>query len=98
MQNQSSAAHSDHGNKAGGLSQFATFRVGDLVFGIDVMKVQEVIRYQEMTPVPLSSHVVEGLINLRWQIIKSVDMRRLQTLPDRDNVRFNMNDVVRTAE
>ena len=40
-----------------------------LFFGVDVLQVQEVLRYQEMTRVPLAPDVIEGLINLRGQIV-----------------------------
>jgi purine-binding chemotaxis protein CheW len=45
--------------------QYSTFFVSDLYFGIDVLNVQEVLRYQQMTRVPLAPDVIEGLINLR---------------------------------
>lgn len=55
--------------------QLCTFLVDGISFGVDVMNVQEVIRYQEMTPVPLAAATVRGLINLRGQIVTAVDMR-----------------------
>jgi purine-binding chemotaxis protein CheW len=77
--------------------QFATFFVDGLFFGIEVLQVQEVLRYQEMTPVPLAPGVVEGLINLRGQIVTAVDMRRRLELPSRPEGQMPMNTVVRTA-
>jgi len=77
--------------------QFATFFVDGLFFGIEVLQVQEVLRYQEMTPVPLSPQVVEGLINLRGQIVTAVDMRRRLKLKPRPEGQTPMNTVVRTA-
>lgn len=63
--------------------QLCTFSVDGLLFGIDVMNVQEVIRHQEMTPVPLAPAAVRGLINLRGQIVTAIDMRtRLGLAPD----------------
>jgi purine-binding chemotaxis protein CheW len=56
--------------------QFATFRVGKLLFGVDVHDVQEIIRSQHLTPVPLAPEVVRGLMNLRGQIITAIDLRR----------------------
>lgn len=53
-----------------------TFMVDGLLFGVDVAQVQEVLRYQEMTPVPLAPSVVSGLINLRGQIVTALDMRQ----------------------
>ncbi|MCL4851161.1 MAG: chemotaxis protein CheW, partial [Bryobacteraceae bacterium] len=49
--------------------QFATFFVADLFFGVDVLRVQEVLRFQQMTCVPQAPEVIEGLINLRGQIV-----------------------------
>lgn len=56
--------------------QFSTFFVADLFFGVDVLRVQEVLRYQQMTRVPQAPEVIEGLINLRGQIVTAIDMRR----------------------
>jgi purine-binding chemotaxis protein CheW len=56
--------------------QFATFTLNSLFLGVDVLKVQEVIRYQEMTRVPTAPAMVEGLINLRGQIVTAMDLRR----------------------
>ena len=78
--------------------QFATFYVGSLMFGVDVQEVQEIIRYQEMTPVPLASTTVRGLINLRGQIITAIDLRRRLELVDRAADSLPMNVVVRTKE
>ena len=55
-------------------AQYATFVMQDLFFGIDVPCVQEVLQYQHMTPVPLAPKVIEGLINLRGQIVPAIDV------------------------
>jgi len=55
--------------------QYATFKVGNLLFGVDVHDVQEIIRSQQLTPVPLAPEVVRGLMNLRGQIITAIDLR-----------------------
>jgi len=78
--------------------QYATFFVDGLFFGIDVLEVQEVLRYQEMTRVPLAPEVIEGLINLRGQIVTAIDMRRRLSLKPRPDHRAAMNTVVRTEE
>ena len=57
------------------ITQYCTFYVGGLFFGVDVLKVQEVIRHQPMTRVPLAPAMVRGLINLRGQIVTAIDMR-----------------------
>jgi purine-binding chemotaxis protein CheW len=75
--------------------QFSTFVVDRLLFGVEVEKVQEVIRYQEMTRVPLAPPVVKGLINLRGQIVTAVDLRRRLDLHERAMADLPMNVVVR---
>lgn len=54
--------------------QLCTFALGDLLLGIDVRRVQEVLRHQPMTSVPLASRVIRGLINLRGQIVLAIDL------------------------
>jgi purine-binding chemotaxis protein CheW len=80
-------------------TRFATFYVGDLFFGVDVLHVQEVLRSQPMTAVPQAPYVIEGLINLRGQIVPAIDMRRRLSLPVRAvGQPESMNIVVRTAD
>jgi purine-binding chemotaxis protein CheW len=78
--------------------QFCTFFLGDLTFGIEVQAIQEVIRYQEMTPVPLAPATVRGLINLRGQIVAAIDLRTRLDMPVRATGDLPMNVVVRTAD
>jgi purine-binding chemotaxis protein CheW len=78
-----------------GRKQFSTFVVDRLLFGVEVEKVQEVIRYQEMTRVPLAPPVVKGLINLRGQIVTAIDLRRRLDLDERAAADLPMNVVIR---
>ena len=78
--------------------RFCTFFLDGLFFGVEVQQVQEVIRYQELTRVPLASRVVSGLMNLRGQIVTTVDLRRCLGLPDRTGEKLPMNVVVRTDD
>ena len=55
--------------------QYATFEVADQLFGVEVHTVQEVLSYNEYTPVPLAPPAVGGLFNLRGQVIAAVDLR-----------------------
>ena len=75
--------------------QLCTFFVDDLLLSIEVERVQEVLRPQEMTRVPLASEVVSGLINLRGQIVTAVCLRRRLLLPDPPEGWKPMNIVVR---
>jgi purine-binding chemotaxis protein CheW len=77
---------------------FCTFFLKDQCFGVPVQEVQEVIRYQEVTRVPLAPQVIRGLINLRGEIVMAVDLRRrlgMEQLPDSQ---LPTNVVVRTGE
>ena len=78
--------------------QFCTFLLAGHHFGVDVTSVQEVIRAQEMTRVPLTPPVVRGLINLRGQIVTAIDLRRRLDLPDRTDGDPPVNVVVRTDD
>ncbi|MDQ8181254.1 chemotaxis protein CheW [Pelagicoccus sp. SDUM812005] len=62
--------------------QLCTFRLGSLHLGIDVLSVQEVIKCPALTPVPLAPAEIEGLLNLRGQILSAIDLRRQFRLPD----------------
>ncbi|MGN6543443.1 MAG: chemotaxis protein CheW [Aureliella sp.] len=76
-------------------SQVCTFMLDNQMFGVDVQCVQEVIRYQEMTEVPLAPEAVCGLINLRGQIVTAIDLRTRLGLPPRGQSQLPMNVVVR---
>ena len=78
--------------------RFTTFYVDEMLFGVEVMKVQEVLRSQSSTRVPLAPEVVSGLINLRGQIVTSIDMRRRLRLPLRAQDAIPMNIVVRSGD
>ena len=54
--------------------QFCTFHVDDLFLGIEVERVQEVLRDSDITPVPTAPSWVRGLINLRGQIVTAIDL------------------------
>lgn len=78
--------------------QFCTFYLDGLFFGVDVLKVQEIIRHQAMTRVPLAANEVKGLINLRGDIVTAIDLRRRLRLPDRPADAEPTNVVVRDEE
>jgi len=78
--------------------QFTTFKVDGFLFGVEVESVQEVIRYQEMTRVPLAPGSVGGLINLRGQVITALDLRHRLGMRERPEGQLPMNVVVRTED
>lgn len=58
------------------LLQLVTFSIGDEEFGVNILKVQEIIRTMEITKVPRAPAFVEGVINLRGKVIPIIDLRR----------------------
>ena len=82
--------------------QWATFKVDNELYGIDVIQVKEVLRYSEITPVPGSDHFIQGIINLRGNVVTVIDTRQMFGLmphtPDDDTriivVEYNEQEVV----
>ena len=79
-------------------TQYCTFFVDGLYFGIDVLRVQEVVRTLPLTRVPLAAPAVKGLINLRGQLVTAIDLRTALHLTPRDDSDPPMNVVVRTDD
>ncbi|HEY6558919.1 MAG TPA: chemotaxis protein CheW [Polyangiaceae bacterium] len=77
--------------------QLCTFHLGPLFLGVEVSRVQEVLRQQEMTRVPLAPPAVCGLINLRGQIVPAIELRECLQLEARAQGAPAMNVVVYTA-
>ena len=61
--------------------QFCSFYLDRLLFGIESQKIQEVVAYRELRPVPLA--VVSGLMNLRGQVVVALELRRQLELAER---------------
>ena len=86
-------------NKTTGTSQFSTFYIDDLLYGIDVMKVQEITKALPMTRVPLAPKFIRGLINLRGQISTAIQLSELFGLQvsipeDQMNVVCKISDIL----
>ncbi len=56
--------------------QLVSFCLGDEIFGVDIMKVQEIIRWQEVTRMPRMPEFLEGVIDLRGTVMPVVDLRK----------------------
>jgi purine-binding chemotaxis protein CheW len=80
------------------VSQVCTFTVDGLLFGVNVVQVQEVLRHQDLTPVPLAPGVVSGLINLRGQIVTALDMRQRLGLPPPPDHQMPTNLILRDQQ
>lgn len=79
-------------------TQYCTFWVGGLFLGVEVLKVQEVLRPQPTTRVPLAAPTIRGLLNLRGQIVTAIDLRRKLALPEREGGEPPMNVIIRTDD
>jgi purine-binding chemotaxis protein CheW len=78
--------------------QYATFHVAGHLFGLDVANVQEVLAFDQYTPVPLAPPAIGGLFNLRGQVIPAIDLRQQLGLPPRTTTGPHMNVIVRTND
>lgn len=78
--------------------RYATCFLKGICFGVHIEKVQEVLEFQEITPVPLSPAVLPGIINLRGQILTSIDLKTRLGLSASETDEQRMMIVVRTSE
>lgn len=71
----SAAMNSQTDNLTDEVIQWVTFKLGEEVYGINVMQVQEVLRLTEIAPVPGAPNYVMGIINLRGNVVTVIDAR-----------------------
>lgn len=63
------------------MSRYVTFTIDDALYGVDVLRVQEAVHAQARTRVPLAPEGIAGLVNLRGQVVLTVDLRPRLGLP-----------------
>ena len=78
--------------------KICTFYIDNYFFGLDVSRIQEVIRYQEMTRIPLSHETISGLINMRGQIVTAINMRKRLGFAAMPEDEKPLNIIVRTED
>lgn len=66
---------------ADAIRRWVTFRLDNELYGINVLQVQEVLRYTEIVPVPGAPDFVLGIINLRGNVVTVIDTRKCFALP-----------------
>lgn len=76
MTHHGATEHWDHKGRKNDLLQLVTFHIGDEEFGVEILKVQEIIRMMGITRVPKAPAFVEGVINLRGKVIPIIDLRK----------------------
>jgi purine-binding chemotaxis protein CheW len=64
--------------------QFVTMTVAGKLLGLPILEVHDIVVPERITPVPLASNEVAGLINLRGKIVTAIDMRRVLHAPPAD--------------
>lgn len=88
----------DHVTHTDDLLQLVSFVVEDEEFGVNILKVQEIIRPMAITRVPNAPSFVEGVINLRGRIIPVVDLRKRFGFPPREHDKSTRIVVVELRE
>jgi len=78
--------------------RFSTFFLNGICFGVHVEKVQEVLEFQQITPVPLSPPVLPGIINLRGQILTTIDLKIRLGLSSAESNGSQMMMVIRSSD
>lgn len=79
-------AHAGHSSQIADdhILQYVTFKLDDETYGINVMQIQEVLRYTEIAPVPGAPDYVLGIINLRGNVVTVIDTRKRFGLSEAD--------------
>jgi purine-binding chemotaxis protein CheW len=72
----------DDAAKTKAAGKYLTFVLGGAGFGIPILKVREIIRLLEITPIPRMPDYVRGVINLRGRIVPVIDLRMKLGLPN----------------
>lgn len=67
--------------------QYVSFVLAEEEYGVPIVKVQEIIRFTQLTRVPHTSEFLEGVLNLRGRVIPVIDLRRRFALPEAERDR-----------
>lgn len=65
--------------------ELLTFFISGQQFGIPILQVQDVLRAQAVTPIPLSNHEIEGVLNLRGRVVTAINVRKRLGLDKQDD-------------
>lgn len=77
--------------------QLCGFKIGEGYYAVPVLEVQEVVKPQAITKVPLAPDYIDGLINLRGQVVTSINLRTLFKLKGEKREEF-MNVIIRSKD
>jgi purine-binding chemotaxis protein CheW len=79
-------------------SQFLTFQLGDELYGVDILRVQEIKGYTTVTKIPNTPPHIKGVLNLRGTIVPIVELRTKFGMPTIDYTMFTVIVVVVVKE
>lgn len=75
-------------------SQFLTFNLGEELYGVDILRVQEIKGYTAVTKIPNTPSHIKGVLNLRGTIVPIVELRTKFDMPTIDYTAFTVIIVV----
>ena len=78
--------------------KYLTFKLGGEEYGLEILKVREIIGLMDITPVPRSRHYIKGVINLRGKVIPVIDLRLKLGLDEKEYTDRTCIVVVETVE
>ena len=79
-------------------NQFLTFQLGDELYGVDILRVQEIKGYTVVTKIPNTPPHIKGVLNLRGTIVPIVELRTKFGMPTIDYTMFTVIVVVVVKE
>ena len=71
------------------IQQFVIFSVNEQIYGVEILKIKEVVSYQNITPLPNMKGFIKGIINLRGIILPVFDLREKFEFPEATYTSFN---------
>ncbi|MEO7818553.1 MAG: chemotaxis protein CheW [Actinomycetota bacterium] len=75
-------------------SQFLTFQLGEELYGVDILRVQEIKGYTTVTKIPNTPPHIKGVLNLRGTIVPIIELRTKFGMPTIDYTMFTVIVVV----
>lgn len=70
-----------HGGSKNSREKFLTFQLGNESYGLEILKVRDIIGVKDLTPIPHAPEYIKGVMNLRGKIIPVMELRRKFNLP-----------------
>ena len=80
------------------MAQLCSFELAGMSFGVAAVEVQEIMRAQPITRVPLADPAIVGLLNLRGQIVTAIDLRTRLGFAPREPAARPIHVVIRTTD